>query len=52
MQALSSHLFKGFASETATFVAETSEDENDAVVRESLKLKDALEAVAGRISGL
>ncbi|TRM63291.1 hypothetical protein BD626DRAFT_496170 [Schizophyllum amplum] len=37
---------------TATFVAETSEDENDAVVRESLKLKDALEAVAGRISGL
>ncbi|KAL1725845.1 hypothetical protein EV714DRAFT_255460 [Schizophyllum commune] len=42
----------GFASETATFVAETSEDENDAVVRESLKLKDALEAVAGRISGL
>jgi len=42
----------GFVSETATFIAECSEDENDVVVRESLKLKDAVENVAGNIDGL
>lgn len=39
----------GFAGETATFVAECAEDDNDSVVRESHRLKDAIESVAGRI---
>jgi U3 small nucleolar RNA-associated protein 10 len=38
--------------ESATFVAECAEDENDAVVEEALKLRDAMEAVAGSISQL
>lgn len=42
----------GFAAETMTFIAECSEDENDVVVRESFKLKDAIESVAGNIDGL
>jgi U3 small nucleolar RNA-associated protein 10 len=42
----------GFAAETATFIAECSEDENENVVRASLKLRDAVENVAGSISGL
>lgn len=41
-----------FASETTTFIAELSEDENDLVVRETLQLKNALEAIAGNITGL
>ncbi|KAJ6554556.1 armadillo-type protein [Mycena capillaripes] len=41
-----------FASETATFIAECSEDENDMVVRECLNAKNALESVAGNITGL
>ncbi|KAJ7456907.1 hypothetical protein FB451DRAFT_1275210 [Mycena latifolia] len=42
----------GFVSETTTFIAECSEDEHDMVVRESLRLKNAVESVAGNISGL
>ncbi|KAG6334786.1 hypothetical protein ID866_4304 [Astraeus odoratus] len=42
----------GFVAETATFVAECAEDENDSVVREAHKLKDAVESVAGSIHGL
>jgi U3 small nucleolar RNA-associated protein 10 len=38
--------------ESATFVAECAEDESDSVVEEALKLKDAIEAVAGSISNL
>ncbi|KAJ7756261.1 hypothetical protein B0H16DRAFT_696293 [Mycena metata] len=41
-----------FASETTTFIAECSEDEHDMVVRESLRLKNAVESVAGNITGL
>ncbi|KAG6902640.1 hypothetical protein C0995_013765 [Termitomyces sp. Mi166 len=41
-----------FAAETSTFIAECTEDENDMVVRESFKLKDAVESVAGNIDGL
>ncbi|KAF8154101.1 hypothetical protein B0H34DRAFT_800000 [Crassisporium funariophilum] len=42
----------GFVAETATFIAECSEDENDVVVKGSFKLKDAVESVAGPIDGL
>ncbi|KAF9480276.1 hypothetical protein BDN70DRAFT_905831 [Pholiota conissans] len=42
----------GFVAETATFIAECGEDENDMVVKESFKLKDAVESVAGKIDGL
>ncbi|KAJ3856701.1 armadillo-type protein [Lentinula lateritia] len=42
----------GFVAEAATFIAECCEDENDLVTREALKLKDAVESVAGSISGL
>ena len=42
----------GFVSETATFIIECGEDENDMVVKESFKLKDAVESVAGKIDGL
>lgn len=38
--------------ETTTFIAECSEDENDMVIRESFKLKNAVENVAGKIDGL
>ena len=38
--------------ETATFIAECGEDENDLVIKESFKLKDAVESVAGKIDGL
>ncbi|KAJ7042839.1 hypothetical protein C8F04DRAFT_1251651 [Mycena alexandri] len=41
-----------FVSETTTFIAECSEDEHDMVVRESLRLKNAVESVAGNITGL
>ncbi|KAK7055439.1 U3 small nucleolar RNA-associated protein 10 [Favolaschia claudopus] len=41
-----------FASETTTFIAECSEDEHDMVITESLRLKNALERVAGNITGL
>ncbi|KAL6308934.1 hypothetical protein BKA93DRAFT_724934 [Sparassis latifolia] len=39
----------GFAEETSTFLVECAEDENDNVVREALKLKSAVEGIAGRI---
>lgn len=39
----------GFSAETATFIAECAEDDNDSVVRESHRLKSAVESVAGRI---
>ncbi|KAF4611649.1 hypothetical protein D9613_003824 [Agrocybe pediades] len=42
----------GFVAETATFISECSEDENDLVVKECFKLKDAVESVAGKIDGL
>jgi len=42
----------GFVGETATFIAECAEDENDNVVREAHCLKNAVESVAGSISGL
>ncbi|EKM74924.1 hypothetical protein AGABI1DRAFT_123475 [Agaricus bisporus var. burnettii JB137-S8] len=42
----------GFVPETATFIADCGEDENDTVVRESFKLKEAVESVAGKIDGL
>jgi len=39
----------GFVSETATFIAESAEDENDTIVREARKLKEAVESVAGKL---
>ncbi|KAG8215320.1 hypothetical protein J3R82DRAFT_8911 [Butyriboletus roseoflavus] len=42
----------GFVGETATFITECAEDENDSVVREAHHLKDAVESVVGSISGL
>ncbi|KAG1761179.1 hypothetical protein EDD22DRAFT_897736 [Suillus occidentalis] len=42
----------GFVAETATFISECAEDENDSVVRETHRLKNAVESVAGSISGL
>lgn len=42
----------GFATETATFIAECGEDENDLVVKAAFGLKDAVESVAGKIDGL
>ncbi|TFK71529.1 hypothetical protein BDN72DRAFT_432062 [Pluteus cervinus] len=42
----------GFAAETATFISECTEDENDIVVQESLSLKNAVESITGSIEGL
>lgn len=42
----------GFVGETATFIAECAEDDNDSVVQGAHRLKDAVESVAGSISGL
>ncbi|OSX58041.1 hypothetical protein POSPLADRAFT_1154787 [Postia placenta MAD-698-R-SB12] len=39
----------GFVAETATFIAECAEDENDSVVREAHRLKEAVESIAGKI---
>ncbi|KAI0712775.1 armadillo-type protein [Cerioporus squamosus] len=39
----------GFVAETATFVAEAAEDENDRVVQEAHKLKAAVESIGGNI---
>ncbi|KAI1789700.1 hypothetical protein LXA43DRAFT_1019967 [Ganoderma leucocontextum] len=39
----------GFVAETATFIAEAAEDENDRVVQEAHRLKAAVEAVGGSI---
>lgn len=46
------HTSIGFVAETATFIAECGEDENDVVVKESFRLKDAVESVAGKIDEL
>ncbi|KAI0790983.1 hypothetical protein C8Q75DRAFT_805854 [Abortiporus biennis] len=40
----------GFVAETSTFIAESAEDENDSVVREAHRLKEAVENVAGAIN--
>lgn len=40
----------GFAPDTATFIAECAEDENDSVVREAHRLKNAVESIAGRLN--
>lgn len=42
----------GFASETAAFILECAEDENDEVVRATRRLRDAVENVSGKIDGL
>ena len=42
----------GFGNETATFILECAEDENDDVVSACRQLKDAVEAVSGKIDGL
>ena len=42
----------GFVAETATFIAECNEDENDTVVRQSLRLKSTVESIAGSIRDL
>ncbi|KAI6147846.1 hypothetical protein BKA82DRAFT_4145263 [Pisolithus tinctorius] len=42
----------GFLAETATFINECAEDENDSVVQEAHKLKNAVESVAGSINDL
>ncbi|KAI0632952.1 hypothetical protein C8Q77DRAFT_1120632 [Trametes polyzona] len=39
----------GFVAETATFIAEAAEDENDLVVQEAHRLKAAVEAIGGSI---
>jgi hypothetical protein len=44
--------FEGFATETAPFITECGEDENDNVVGQAQKLKDAVERIAGKIDGL
>ncbi|THH02630.1 hypothetical protein EW145_g6726 [Phellinidium pouzarii] len=43
---------RGFGQETATFIMECAEDENDDVVKECRQLKDAVEAEIGKIDGL
>jgi U3 small nucleolar RNA-associated protein 10 len=45
-------VFAGFVAETTTFITECAEDDNDLVVKESHRLKDAVESVAGKINGL
>lgn len=42
----------GFVAETANFIAECGEDDNDTVVKESFKLKETVESIAGTIEGL
>lgn len=44
--------FAGFVAETTTFIAECAEDENDLVVKEANRLKNAVEGVAGNINEL
>lgn len=41
-----------FGMETATFIIECADDENEEIVRECLKLKEAVEAEVGKIDGL
>ena len=42
----------GFVTETSTFIAELVEDDNDTVVKETRRLKQAVEEVGGPIDGL
>jgi U3 small nucleolar RNA-associated protein 10 len=42
----------GLATETATFILECSDDDNDDVVRECKRLKDAVERETGKIEGI
>ena len=42
----------GFVTETSTFIAELAEDDNDTVVKETRRLKNAVEDVGGPIDGL
>ena len=42
----------GFATETATFILECADDDNDDVVRECKRLKDAVERETGKIEGI
>lgn len=42
----------GFATETSTFIAELAEDDNDTVVKETRRLKIAVEDIGGPIDGL
>ncbi|KZT37682.1 hypothetical protein SISSUDRAFT_1062609 [Sistotremastrum suecicum HHB10207 ss-3] len=42
----------GYANETATFVAECAEDDNDEVARAARTLRRSVEAVAGSLSGV
>ena len=44
-----SDFFAGLVAETATFITECAEDDNDSVVQEAHHLKDAVESVAGKI---
>ena len=41
----------GFGTETSTFIAELAEDENDIVIKETRRLKKAVEDAGGRIDG-
>ena len=42
----------GFVAETSTFIAELAEDDNDTVVKETRRLKKAVEDLGGPIDGL
>ena len=42
----------GFVTETSTFIAELAEDDNDTVVKETRRLKQAVEDVGGPVDGL
>lgn len=42
----------GFVTEASTFIAELAEDDNDTVVKETRRLKMAVEDVGGPIDGL
>ena len=46
---ITNHSHAGYVAETATFVAEAAEDENDLVVAEAHKLKAAVESIGGNI---
>lgn len=42
----------GYANETATFIAECAEDDNDEVAKAARTLRRSVEAVAGSLSGI
>ena len=41
--------FAGFVQETATFIAEAAEDENDTIVKKAHQFKNTVESLAGNI---